>query len=265
MFGMTNCNPARTPYTGLVLDKTNSAPQDEEEKASMQRFRETVGSQVGAQQYLARNTRMEIKAVTNEVARYVKNPGPNVRLAVHRIWAYLKQTKHFVLTYDRRVATHQLLGYADAEFATSNPDSRRSIGGHVFTMHSGAVSSSSKTQNAVSGSSCESELKELTRAAKIGLMLREFMQELQLMKQDEPLTIFEDNEPVKTIATTGRRNNRKGMERDAFWICEKTAAGIISPASISTNDQVADILTKNNLTYAKFDKHRTSFGIKPPA
>ena len=53
MFGMTNCNPARTPYTGLVLDKTNSAPQDEEEKASMQRFRETVGSQVGAQQYLA--------------------------------------------------------------------------------------------------------------------------------------------------------------------------------------------------------------------
>ena len=73
--------------------------------------------------------------------------------------------------------------------------------------------------------------------------------------------LFEDNEPVKTIATTGRRNNRKGMERDAFWICEKTAAGIISPASISTNDQVADILTKNN--HFDEDQSPSSTNIAP--
>ena len=260
-FGLDNIKPARTPFTGLILDPVNSAPRDEEERNAMKRFAETVRQQVGALQYIGHNNRMEIKPAVNEVARYMKDPGPAVRVAVHRVWSYLKGTKEFALVFDREKNSKPEL-YADSDFSM-DPASRRSMDGGVCIQHGGVLYALCKLQTAVSKSTTEAELKALTHMTRIGLHIREFAIELRLMSPFDPITIYEDNAPAKTIAITGKRNNYKAMERDAFYVCEQTAMGTVAPTTISTDDNIADLMTKTGFVFEKFDKFRTNMGIIP--
>jgi hypothetical protein len=193
----------------------------------------------------------------------VEDPGPAVRQAVHQIWAYLKATKHYVLRFDRNKDANIII-YADSDYCSNDPDTRRSISGAVACMHGGAILAASKGQTSVSLSTAEAELKALTKAGKYAVHLRELATELQLMTTADPIVIKEDNEPAKTIANTGKRNGKKAMETSAFWICEKQASGIVDVQSISSKDNVADLMTKLSFTFDLFNKLRTGLGIVDP-
>ena len=136
--------------------------------------------------------------------------------------------------------------------------------GYAVILHGGIIATSSKGQASVSISSTEAELKAATRCGQALVSIREFAMELQILKPDKPITIYEDNEPTRSIILSGRRNTRKGMEKDAFWICEKIASGFFKCKSCNSSDMLADLMTKTSLPISSVEKHRTGMGIVPP-
>ena len=102
-FNMANCNTARTPWNGTLLTRANGTAKDDEEKASMKTFSLTIRNQIGSLNYISGHVRGDLKAYLTPPARNVNNPGQKTREAINQIWRYLKQTKDYVLRFDRNI------------------------------------------------------------------------------------------------------------------------------------------------------------------
>ena len=153
-FGMLECKPSPTPMdlggANLISDPTHQAsPSD------IQEYQRLVGSLI----CIMLGTRPDIAFSVSMVSRFAANPTPEHITAAKRILRYLKGTMDYELVF--RGDLEALTGYSDANFAGCI-DTRRSTGGFVFNVGSGAISWSSKRQSTVSLSSCESELKQET-------------------------------------------------------------------------------------------------------
>jgi hypothetical protein len=111
-------------------------------------------SAVGALLYLSVCTRPDITHAVMQLTRHMASPTDSNWDAVKKVFRCLsghQQGLHFAS--DR---TGELVGYADASFA-SDPQSRRSTSGYVFMWQGCAVSWRSKVQPLVTLSSTEAE------------------------------------------------------------------------------------------------------------
>lgn len=251
-FQMENCMPVATPMeTGAVLVKN---PTDSKKFESATEYQSAIGSLL----YLANFTRPDLSFAVHKLAQFAKNPHMVHWKAVKRVLAYLKGTLSLGLMYKAN-SEKKMLAYADADYAGSLDD-RHSTSGHVIFSCDGPVSWLSQKQPVVALSSAEAEYISLCEATKKLIWLRRLLEDLGV-KQEEPITILEDNQAAIALSENPGQNPKvKHIATRYHFTREAVRDGEIKIEYCPTSDMVADILTKS-LTKEKFFKLRSWLGL----
>ena len=213
--------------------------------------------------YAATGTRPDIAAAVNAVCRYNNNPGIQHWTAVKRILRYLKGTSKLGITLGGPELELQLVGYADADWA-SDLDTRRSTTGYVFKLGSYPVTWKSKLQITPALSSMEAELMAISAANQEALWIRKFLENVGY-QQTSATILHEDNQScIKFVYGTKYSPSTKHIGVRYYFIRDSIKNNDIQVKYLPTDQMTADIFTKA-LPTVKFEKHRDDMGMRAPS
>ena len=151
-YGMQDSKKGQQPMRhGIALSKDMS-PKTSDEVNSMRKI--PYASAVGSLMYAMLCTRPDICYSVGIVSRYQSNPGLKHWESVKHILKYLRRTRNYMLVYSG--SDLMPVGYTDSDFQ-SDPDSRKSTSGSVFTLNGGAIVWRSVKQSCISDSTMEAE------------------------------------------------------------------------------------------------------------
>ncbi|KAK2415811.1 putative mitochondrial protein [Trifolium repens] len=137
----------------------------------------------------------------------------------------------------------QIILTSDADWAGC-PDTRRSVTGWCMFLGSSLISWKSKKQARVSKSSTESEYRAMSAACSEIIWLRGLLAEVGF-PQTEPTSLYADNtSAIQIVANPVFHERTKHIEVDCHSIRDAYDDKLISLPHVSTQFQVADILTK---------------------
>jgi hypothetical protein len=157
-FELADIQPLSIPVDPNVAIVANMG-----EPVSSRKFREMLG----AIMYTSIWTRPDLAYAINRLACYQDKPCTRHHTALLRLYAYLKYTVDFGITYSP--TRMPLSGYADADGMTT--EGRHAVSGYVFCIDGRAISWSSKRQELVTLSTNKAEYVTLTHAAKEAIWL----------------------------------------------------------------------------------------------
>ncbi|XP_073316648.1 secreted RxLR effector protein 161-like [Primulina huaijiensis] len=242
---------------GVNLSKS-MCPKTDEEMETMSRI--TYVSAIGSILYGMISTRPDIAYALSVARRYQSNPGPLPWKVVKDILKYLRRTKNLFLVYGS--GELKLEGYTDSSFQSEVDDSK-STSGFVFNLNGGAVSWKSSKQDTTADSTTEAEYIATSAAAKEGVWMRNFIQELGVIPQTvDPVPVYCDNTGAVAQAKELRTLQRsKHILRKFHIIREIVGRGDISVERVASADNVADPLTKP-LPGPLFEKHRKAMCLR---
>ncbi|PKU65368.1 Retrovirus-related Pol polyprotein from transposon TNT 1-94 [Dendrobium catenatum] len=248
--GYATCKPAPTPITLPSKQQgTNTSPFHDPTL-----YRRLAGSL----QYLS-ITRPDIAYAANRVCQNMQCPTDQDFRALTRLLRYIKGT----LSYGLPITTGSLdfHSYSDADWASDSSD-RKSISGFCTFLGPNLISWTVKKQATVAKSSTEAEYRSLSAAASEVVWLRRLATELHI-PQKSPTVIHCDNTSAIAIAKNPVFHARtKHIEIDYHFIRQHINSGNLRLVHISSNDQIADILTKP-FTTARFSDLRSKLNIRP--
>jgi hypothetical protein len=260
-FDMWECKPVTTP-----IDTHVKLTESDEDTPVDQKRTHFYARLVGSLMYAMLGTRPDIAYAVSLLSRYMANPGPAHITAAKRVLRYLRGTTDLSLTYEGTIKP--LSGFSDADWAGCH-DTRQSTSGYVFSLGSGAISWSSRRQQAVALSSTEAEYMAETQATKEAVWLQHILRCLdQDSKAATPIyrqsaTILHcDNQGAIALAKNPQFHARsKHIDIQWHYVRQAVDQGVIDLCYISTADQVADIMTKA-LPSDRFAMLRSRMGIK---
>jgi hypothetical protein len=201
---------------------------------------------------VASASRPDISAAVIHLSTFQNNFDSTHWNAAKRILRYLKGTRSLGLTYTADGISSSLcsqewnpasLGaYSDADFG-GTPVDRRSTTGFVNILNGAPVSWKSQIQPTVALSTLEAEYMAMSRETQEILWLRQLL--LDLGADPGKITLWVDNAGAITTANHPRVTDRaKHIDIRHHFIREQIAAGTIAVCHVSTDNQLADILTK---------------------
>ncbi|XP_068674749.1 uncharacterized protein [Montipora foliosa] len=200
-------------------------------------------------------TRPDICWVVTKLSQFLVAPMKGHWIALKPVLRYLKGTLDFELCYRKCDDGLTLIGYSDADWASSTDD-RRSISGYCFSLNRAGphISWKSRKQPTVALSSCEAEYIALAAAVQEGMYLTQMVKDIG--EVSGPVLIFEDNQG--TIALSKNPvNQRRSKHIDVRYHFVRSAqnAGKIIIKYCPTAEMVADVMTKP-VTKFKLQKFR---------
>jgi hypothetical protein len=231
--GLLGSKPASTPLdTSIKLHSAAGVPYSDASG-----YRRLVGRLL----YL-NTTRPDIAFATQQLSQFMHAPTNVHYNAACRVLRYLKNNPGQGLFFSRDSAM-QLIGYSDADWAGCM-DTRKSISGYCFFIGKSLISWRAKKQATVSRSSSEAEYRALSSATCELQWLLYLLADLQVTLIRTP-TLYCDNQSALHIASNPVFHERtKHLDIDCHLVREKVLKGILKLLPVSTNDQMADFLTK---------------------
>ncbi|CAI7814208.1 unnamed protein product, partial [Closterium sp. NIES-53] len=158
--------------------------------------------------------------------------------------AYLVGSRDVALEFGGGPESLELVGYADADDA-GDKQNMTSTGGYIFVLGGAAVSWASQRIRCATLSSTESEYVAAVEAGKEARTLRFLLAEFQLLRSEEPTTLFVDNSSAISVAGgMGLKGSLKHMERRHMWLHHMVKRRKLQLQYIPTSEQPADYLTK---------------------
>ena len=245
-FEMTDCKPKSTP-SEQKLECNDTSPADSKT------YREAVGSLI----YAMTCTRPDICWIVTKLSQHLSKPLQSHWVAVKHVLRYLKGTLNKKLCYKKCEDGLKLIGYSDADWASSIED-RRSTSGYCFSLAKNGppISWKSRKQPTVALSSCEAEYIALAAAVQEGTYLSYWLNGMMVEteKKPEPVLIFEDNQGTIALShnPVGRQRS-KHIDVRYHFIRSMLTEGKISVQYCPTSEMVADLMTKPS-TKIKLDK-----------
>lgn len=238
-FGLDEANPVTTPLDLNQKISKEFCPKTEADKYEMRNvpYREATGSLL----YAAQVTRPDINFAVNLLCRYNENPGKAHWVAVKRIIRYLKGTVSQRITYTK--SSSDLIGYCDSDWG-SDLDEHKSTTGYVFVSQGGAISWSTRKQRTPALSTTEAEYMAMTECIQEAMWLKYLNDELQ-PNANKSITIHCDNRGAVDLAKNNNFSNRtKHIDIKYRFISQAVRDGKVNLKQVSTQDMLADILTK---------------------
>ncbi|CAI7774876.1 unnamed protein product [Closterium sp. NIES-54] len=208
------------------------------------RQEEEYRQKVGSLQFAACTTRPDISFACSKLG-----PGQTVRSDQHwkeldQCLAYLVGSRDVALEFGGGPESLELVGYADADDA-GDKQNKTSTGGYVFVLGGAAVTWASQRIRCATLSSTESEYVAAVEAGKEARRLRFLLAEFQLLRSEEPTTLFVDNSSAISVAGgLGLKGSLKHMERHQMWLQHMVKRRKLQLHYIPTSEQPADYLTK---------------------
>ena len=162
------------------------------------------------------------------------------------------------LTYNEK-NKEGLITYADADWAADNI-TRKSITGNLVKLAGAPVSWVSRKQKTIALSSTEAEYMSMSDTARQLIWIKSLYHELGFKVHGIELNI--DNQGAIFIGQNQMTEHRsKHIDIRYHFVRQHVEDGKVKLVYIPTNEQAADILTKN-LAYPKFKDLRLQIGVQ---
>ena len=216
--------------------------------------------------YAAIQCRPDCLAFVNYLSRVQAYPSPDFLKRAERGLIYMFGTKSLKLTYSTaqdssmkfvwapRVVT---TGYADANFELAH-----STSGYAFLRLGGAISWGTKKQESIALHTQHAEIVAGSLAACESIFLDGVSKEAGVTRTS-PTTLYMDSTSAIDLAFDPVLHAKtKHIDRRDLFIRELITRGTIVAKYISTDKNVADVLTKP-LPRQPFMAHRTTLGLLP--
>ncbi|KAJ3531901.1 hypothetical protein NM208_g5348 [Fusarium decemcellulare] len=201
-------------------------------------------SMVGSIQFSAIITRADISYSAAELAQFLQNPGPDHIEAAQMCMEYLVNNRNYGIGFSRDDSS--FLVHSDASFADDLID-RKSTQGYVMKLFGGLVMYKSGKLDTVTTSSTETELLALSQAAKKVTAFGRLCKEVRLSLDDEIPSIHCDNRQTIRLLTEGTVTlvtKLRYVDIHHHWLCQAVSEGQLEIQWASTNDMIAEGLTK---------------------
>ena len=234
-YDMNDCKPRSTPSEQKPDEGGNQDPVDP------RKYREIIGSLI----YLMMATRPDICWAVTKLSQHLSNPLETHWVAAKHVLRYLKATAHYDLCYTKHKDGLKLVGYSDADWASSND--RRSTSGYAFALHEQGplISWKSRKQPTIALSSCEAEYIALAAAVQESLYLSQLIIDIGVCSQSESVLIYEDNQGTIALANNPvQRQRSKHIDIKYHFIRLNVKDGKVVLKYCPTNDMLADLMTK---------------------
>lgn len=257
-FGQKNASPAPVPMDpGLKLRRADYKKLTREELDQISKL--PYRSLVGCLLYLSIGTRPDITYSVQQLSQFLDCYSYAHWNAALRVVRYLSGTRDFKLHLGGNNPI-SLLGFTDSDWANCL-DTRRSVGGHAYTLGSGIISWQARKQKTVAASSCEAEYGAAFEASKEAIWLRTLLNAIG-HGPNEPTTILCDNNAAINLSEDPLLHDRvKHIDIKHHFLRERVQSQEIHLSYINTHDNIADIFTKA-LDTKKFTRFRNFLGIK---
>lgn len=249
---MENCNPVRLP--GANHREDDKTPRLEEEMKK--KYQKVVGKLM----YAACYTRPDLAYSVNQASKKVTDPTKRDWRDVMQILKYVRGSYDLGLFY-KVGQKDELVPYSDADYAGDKTD-RKSTSGVVCMIGGAAVTWASRKQQCVAQSTAEAELIAAGETAKDVVWLQKLL--FDTKRQDEMMkpSLKIDNIGCIDLIQSELINRRtKHIEVRFFWIRDLVAEGRLDIEHVSTENQLADIMTKRIDSVALFESLRSRIGI----
>jgi hypothetical protein len=224
----------------------------------------------GKLNYLGQTTRPDILFAVHQIAKYASDPRLEHGEAVVYLVRYLKKTRDLGLRF-KPDPSQGFECYCDAdfagnwnrEFAAYDPSTAKSRSGWAIFYAKCPIIWASKLQSQVALSTTEAEYIAMSMSLRDVIPVMELLAEMRERKHkvicDKPVVyckVFEDNSGALELARLPKlRPRTKHINVCYHHFREHVRLGLITIHPVSTDDQIADILTKP-LAQNTFCKHR---------
>jgi hypothetical protein len=158
-----------------------------------------------------------------------------------------------------RDSEKQVLGYVDADWAGCI-DSRRSTTGFCFFLGQSLISWRAKKQQTISRSSSEAEYRALSSATCELQWIMYLLKDLNVTCAKLPALYCDSQSAIHIASNPVFHERTKHLEIDCHFVREKVQKGILKLMPISTQEQLADFLTKALLP-SKFHHFVSKLGM----
>ena len=233
-FQMGDCRPMSTP----MITNWKKLHASETELVDPTLYRQLIGSLM----YLV-NTRPDICFAVNSLSQFMVEPRRVHWVAAKHVLRYLQGTLDYGLDY-RQGDGVRLAGYTDSDWAGCASD-RKSTSRRCFGLGSAVVSWFSRKQKSVALSLSEAEYMAASQASCEAIWLRKMLVGL-FGQRLRPTVIYCDNQScIKLTENPMFHDQSKHIEIRYHFIRDCVQRGVVKLEYISTNEQVADILTKS--------------------
>eukprot|EP00960_Hanusia_phi_P060956 764681-Hanusia_phi.AAC.1 len=227
-------------------------------------------SAIGSLLYLQACSRPDISFAVSLLSRRSRAPRIKDCFALNHLMQFCYTTKSIHLRWDRRGTPHgkqflhnSLLAASDASWGECK-STRKSQTGLLLLLNGSLVSYSSKLQKSVSLSSTESELQACSNAVQLIIVFRQLLKELGFA-QPTPTPLLLDNEAsVRVLINRQAVSRLKHIDIKCSFLRDEIAKQTYIPVSVTSQDQLADFLTKL-LPLARLRQHsKLLFGYSFP-
>ncbi len=230
--------PVRAPLDHKVV-LLPTGDHDKQENPLLGAYAAIVGSVM----YIANSTRPDLCYSASMLARFMANPSDAHLEQALRLLRYLLGSKQYRLALgSAKKENMPLVVWGDADFANC-PETRRSVSGLVVQVHGSVVHWRSCKQPSVAKSTMIAEYYAASSAADECVYFSNLLTELGYDLGPTPLMC--DNESAIHIVRNPVVNDRsKYAELHAHYVRERVVRGEIKVIGASTQDMVADCMTK---------------------
>lgn len=242
-FNMLYANPVPTPAIPENKLSLADAPSDDGQRSLMASI--PYQAAVGSLLYLAVCTRPDIAAAVSNVARFMQNPGPRHWEAIKRIFRYLVGTLEFGIVFTgNHSTTPSVYAESDATWASTDPDSYKSVTGFVTFLNGSPISWRSIKQKVTALSSTEAEYIAASTCARDIIWVRSFFISMRLPLL-APTIIYSDNRGCIDLSINAiNHEHNKHILLKFHFVKEAADKNFIVLVYKSTQELVADLLTK---------------------
>ena len=250
-YGVTQSKRYDTPMEiNLKLEASKEIKKENEDL----KYRNIIGALL----YIANGTKPDVSFSVNYLSRYQTCYDSTHFKYALRVLKYLYSTKSLKLVYDSEYR-EVIDAYVDADWASDIVD-RKSTTGILLRVYGNVVFWKSQKQKIVSRASTHAEYYALAECVQETLPIRRILTELGI-NLTNAVKIYEDN--TGAISLGKNRNfskNSKHIDVSYHFVNDYQRKGLISIEKVSTDDQIADVLTKS-LSRVKFCKFRNTMGL----
>ncbi|GKA95482.1 retrovirus-related pol polyprotein from transposon TNT 1-94 [Tanacetum coccineum] len=231
-FGLEDSKPIKTPMSS----ETKFTRDEDGESVDDTKYRGMIGSLL----YLTAS-RPDIMFSVCLCAYFLEVPKTSHLEAVKRIFRYIKGTTHLGLWYPKGTGVETIV-YADSDHAGDYVN-RKSTSGVCAFMGYCLTSWFSKKQTAQAISTTEAEYVFAGKACQQALWMKQALVDYDLVLDDIPILC--DNKGAIDLSKNPVLHSRtKHIEIRHHFLRDNVQKGNISNEKVSSEDNIADILTK---------------------